>query len=296
MAALTRELLARDEALARTRAELRDMQAQLVAQEKLASLGALTAGIAHEIKNPLNFVNNFAELSQGLTDEIIAAVATQRGRMDVDVVADIDDALASLRENVGKINEHGRRANHIIDGMLMHARDGAGAGRREPADLNALLAESINLAYHGMRGKGQDFNPSIDAQYDREVGAVEMVGSDISRVFVNVINNACYSLSAKKKKLGEPFSPRLVVRTRLLGDRVEVRVRDNGMGVPETVLGKVFNPFFTTKPTGEGTGLGLSISHDIVAGAHQGSLTMESVEGEFAEVVVQLPRRLGAGG
>ncbi|MFT3768295.1 MAG: GAF domain-containing protein [Minicystis sp.] len=287
--ARTREIVAKNEELGRTLKELRDMQTQLVTQEKLASLGALTAGIAHEIKNPLNFVTNFAELSAGLADDIAASVGSQRDRLDADAAADIDDALESLRHNVVKINEHGRRANHIIDGMLMHSRDSA--GRREPADLNALLAESINLAYHGMRGKKQDFNLSIDAQYDPAVGLVDMVPSDVSRVFVNVINNACYAMAAKKRALGEPFAPKLVVRTKALPDRVEVRVRDNGTGVSAPILGKVFNPFFTTKPTGEGTGLGLSISHDIIAGAHKGSMTMESVEGEFAEIVIQLPRR-----
>jgi predicted ATPase/signal transduction histidine kinase len=289
LAARAREIAARDEEIGRTLRELRDTQAQLVAQEKLASLGALTAGIAHEIKNPLNFVANFAELSSGLADDLAAALDTQRARMDPEVVADLDDALSSLRFNVTKINEHGRRANHIINGMLRHAREGA--GRREPADLNALLAESISLAYHGMRGRGQDFNLAIDAQYDAAVGLIEMVSGDVSRVFVNLINNACYSMAAKKKARGEAFAPRLVVRTRSLGERVEVRLRDNGNGVPAAVLARVWNPFFTTKPSGEGTGLGLSISHDIIAGAHQGSLTMDSVEGEYAEVVIQLPRR-----
>ncbi|APR81149.1 High-affnity carbon uptake protein Hat/HatR [Minicystis rosea] len=287
--ARTRELSAKNEELGRTLKELRDMQTQLVTQEKLASLGALTAGIAHEIKNPLNFVVNFAELSTGLADDIAAGVASQRGRMDEGAVEDLDDALESLGHNVRKINEHGRRANHIIDGMLMHARDSA--GRREPADLNALLAESISLAYHGVRGKGQEWNLAIDAHYDPSVGLVDMVPSDISRVFVNVINNACYAMIQKKRALGEAFSPQLSVRTRAHGDRVEVRIRDNGTGVPAKILSKVWNPFFTTKPTGEGTGLGLSISHDIVAGAHQGSITMESVEGEMTEVAIQLPRR-----
>jgi predicted ATPase/signal transduction histidine kinase len=288
--ARTHELSAKNEELGRTLRELREMQTQLVTQEKLASLGALTAGIAHEIKNPLNFVTNFAELSAGLADEISAVIDEQRARMDATAVDDVTDALGSLRHNVVKINEHGRRANHIIDGMLMHARDSA--GRREPADLNALLAESIDLAYHGLRGKTPDFQLAIDAVYDPAVGLVEIVPGDISRVFVNVINNACYALQ-QRRRADRGFAPKLVVRTKAIGDRVEVRVADNGTGVPAAALAKVFHPFFTTKPTGEGTGLGLSISHDIVVGGHHGTMTLASQEGEGAEVVISLPRKVG---
>jgi signal transduction histidine kinase len=260
-----------------------------VTQEKLASLGALTAGIAHEIKNPLNFVNNFAELTTGLADDIQQSLATQRARLEAHVLADLDESLGVLRHNVVKINEHGRRANGIIDAMLMHARDTAGT--REPADLNAVLAESISLAHHGLRGRSADFDLLVDASYDPSLGPVEMASGEVSRAFINVITNACYAMQQKRRAQGPGYQPRLEVSTKSRGDRVEVRVRDNGTGVPRAILAKVYNPFFTTKPPGEGTGLGLSISHDIVVGAHQGTMTLESVEGDYAEMIIELPVR-----
>jgi predicted ATPase/signal transduction histidine kinase/tRNA A-37 threonylcarbamoyl transferase component Bud32 len=288
----TRELQAKNEEIGRALRQLRNTQKQLVTQEKLASLGALTAGIAHEIQNPLNFVNNFAELSAGLTEEIAASVGSQRQRIDPTALADIDDALETLRENVLKINEHGRRASHIIAGMLMHSRNAAGA--RESVDINAVLSESINLAHHGTRSKAPGLNLSIHTELDPAIGRVDIVASDISRVFINVINNACYAMQQKKRVLGADFTPRLEARTCDRGDRIEVRIRDNGTGIPSAIVGKVFNPFFTTKPPGEGTGLGLSISHDIIAGEHQGEMHIDSVDGEYTELIITLPKGASA--
>jgi predicted ATPase/signal transduction histidine kinase len=290
--ARTREIQAKNEALATTLKQLRDTQKQLVAQEKLASLGTLTAGIAHEIKNPLNFVMNFAELAAELADDLTASLKGQRGRLDQEELGSFDESLDTLRESVLKINEQARRANQIIDGMLMHSREATDT--REPADINELLAESVHLAYHGIRGAMPDFDLNIQTEYDRAMGPVEITAPDISRVFINAINNACYAALQKKRAGGPEYRPRILVRTRDRGDRVEISIRDNGTGIPPAILGKVFNPFFTTKPPGEGTGLGLSISHDIVVGKHQGEMRLDSVEGEFTEVVIELPKRTHA--
>jgi signal transduction histidine kinase len=282
--ARTGELQQKNDELARALKRLRDTQKQLVTQEKLASLGSLTAGIAHEIKNPLNFVNNFAHLSVGLAEELDGLLTASRAAPE-----ETAELLTTLRQNVSKIHEHGLRANRIIDGMLMHSR--SASDERVSADLNSLVAESVNLAYHGMRGKVPDFQLTIDAEYDPAVGAVQMVVSDISRALINVINNACYAVQEKRRVRGLDFVPRLSVRTTDRGERVEVRVRDNGTGIAGPVLVKVFNPFFTTKPPGDGTGLGLSISHDIIVGRHQGEIRLNSVEGEYAEAVIELPKR-----
>jgi signal transduction histidine kinase len=285
----TRELQAKNEELGRTLTQLRDTQKQLVMQEKLASLGGLVAGIAHEMKNPLNFVNNFAELTTGLAEEIAATISSQRDRLDPVSAAELTEALGMLMDNVVKINEHGRRANGIIDGMLFHARDSA--GRYEPADLNGVLAESLHLAQHGARGPRSDLQLAVETSYDRAIGPVEMAAGDLSRAFINVIVNALYALREKRRARGESYSPRLTVSTKDLGDRALVRIRDNGTGVARPILGKIYDPFFTTKPPGEGTGLGLSISHDIVVGAHRGTMTLDSVEGEWTEMTIAIPKR-----
>jgi predicted ATPase/signal transduction histidine kinase/tRNA A-37 threonylcarbamoyl transferase component Bud32 len=285
----TRELQAKNEELGRTLTQLRETQKQLVMQEKLASLGALVAGIAHEMKNPLNFVNNFAELTTGLAEEIAATISSQRERLDPVSAAELVEALGMLRNNVVKINEHGRRANGIIDGMLFHARDSA--GRYEPADLNGVVAESLHLAQHGARGGGPDLQLAVEASYDAAIGPVEMAAGDLSRAFINVIVNALYAIREKRRVRGESYAPRLTVSTKDLGDRALVLIRDNGTGVARTILGKVYDPFFTTKPPGEGTGLGLSISHDIVVGAHRGTMTLDSAEGEWTEMTIAIPKR-----
>jgi predicted ATPase/signal transduction histidine kinase/tRNA A-37 threonylcarbamoyl transferase component Bud32 len=283
--ARTGELTQKNAQLAQALKRLRETQKQLVTQENLASLGALTAGIAHELKNPLNFINNFSELSVGLADELRELLRGLPTTND----DDLTDLLETIKANVTKVNAHGRRASQIIDGMLLHAR--STTSERVATDLNALLAESVNLAYHGMRSKIPDFQLTIDAEYDRTIGAVEVASSELSRVFINVINNSCYAVEEKRRVRGHAFAPRLVVRTADRGERVEILIRDNGTGIPESVLGRIFTPFFTTKPPGDGTGLGLSISHDIVVGQHQGDIRFRTVEGEFAEAIIELPKR-----
>ena len=285
----TSELQQKNIELEATMQRLTETRHQLVVQEKLASLGALTAGIAHEIKNPLNFVNNFSDLSVELTEELSELSRRFASQIDAEDRADLEDMLDSLQQNVAKISEHGKRANNIVNGMLLHSRGAAGA--RAPAELNAVLAESVNLAYHGMRAKDPTFNVGITTEYDPQIGQVEIVDADVSRVFINLVNNACYATRQKQRVLGAAYAPLLSVRTSALGDRVEVRIRDNGTGIPAGIVDKIYNPFFTTKPAGEGTGLGLSIGYDVIVQGHQGSIEVDSTEGEFTEFVVTLPRR-----
>jgi len=289
--ARTRELTAKNDELAAAFVQLRDTQRQLVTQERLAALGSLTAGIAHELKNPLNFINNFAALTVGVADEI-ADITSAAKAGDTAALDDLAEPLADLKQNATKIQEYGRRADGIINGMLAHSRQGP--SRREPTDLNALLAESLNLAYHGARANDPAFNTGVRTDLDPNVGQVDIATNDLSRVFINVINNALYATREKKRRLGAAYAPMIHVRTVNLGERVEVRIHDNGTGIPATVRDRVFNPFFTTKPPGEGTGLGLSLSHDVVVGGHQGDLRVDSMEGQYTEFVVTLPRRATA--
>ncbi|ATB37436.1 protein kinase [Cystobacter fuscus] len=283
----THELQTKNEELGQTLRQLRDTQQQLVAQEKLASLGSITAGIAHELKNPLNFINNFSELLGELTEDLSTSLDSQRYRMEPGIHEDMSSTLATMRQNTQKIHEHGQRANQIINGMLLHSR--AAASEREPSDLNAVLAESLTLLQHGLRSGVREITPEVHVNYDASLGAVELVRSELSRVFINLVANASHALRQKKLALGMTFTPRLDITTRNLGEHVEVRIRDNGTGIPAAHLNRVFDPFFTTKPPGEGTGLGLSISHDIIVGTHQGSLRLESREGEFTEAIIELP-------
>jgi signal transduction histidine kinase len=266
--------------LERALAELKSAQDRLVAHEKLASLGALTAGIAHEIRNPLNFVTNFAQLAVGLVGELRGLLGTPAGEAG----AVLDD----LERNVAKIEEHGRRADLIVRGMLLHAR--AQPGRRERIDLNALVGEYARLAYHGLRAQEAGFQVELETDLDAALGPVEASPQDLSRVILNLTHNACYAAHQKRQTAGPGFRPRVLVRTRDLGDAAEVRVRDNGDGVPAALRDKVFAPFFTTKPAGVGTGLGLSISYDVVVQMHKGTLRLESEEGRFAELIVTLPK------
>ena len=268
--------------------KLKDAQETLVLQEKMASLGGLTAGIAHEIKNPLNFVTNFAELSADLTAELREELAAHRDKLEPATNEELTELLSDLEQNVQKINEYGKRADNIVRGMLLHSR--GVAGQRELTDLNALLDEYVKLAYHGMRAKDTEFNVNLEHDYDPSVGKLEVVPQDISRAFLNVVNNACYAADQKKKQSGNEFEPTVRVSTKNLGDRVEVRIRDNGNGVPKALRDKIFNPFFTTKPTGTGTGLGLSLSYEIVVAMHKGEMRVETEEGQFAEFTIVLPR------
>ena len=290
----TQELQEKNEELGSALQELKATQAQIIAQEKLASLGALTAGIAHEIKNPLNFVNNFAELSIELTQELLEELETQKEQLDSKIRESIEEILSALSQNAKKINEHGKRADNIVRGMLMHS--GGQPGARQLTDINALLAETVNLAYHGMRVKEPSFNITIETHYEHNLGKLNVVPQNISRVFLNVINNACYAAHEKKihwtESEGEEFSPKLSVSTKDLGKKVEIRIRDNGKGIPQKVLDKIFNPFFTTKPTGQGTGLGLSISHDLIVQEHQGEIRVETEMGIYTEFIISLPKKI----
>lgn len=286
--ARTQELQEKNHELGSALQKLKVTQAQIIAQEKLASLGALTAGIAHEIKNPLNFVNNFAELSIELTQELLEEIENQKDRLDSKNREYIEEILSDLSQNAKKINEHGKRADNIVLRMLMHSR--GQAGERQLTDINTLLAESLNLAYHGMRAKEPSFKITIQTDYDDNIEQLNVVSQDISRVFLNVINNACYAANEKRKEKGEGFSPAVSVSTKDLDEQIEIRIRDNGKGISPQALTRIFNPFFTTKPPGQGTGLGLSISHDIIVQEHQGDLRVETEVGTYTEFIITLPK------
>ena len=267
---------------------LKEAQAQLVQSEKMASLGALTAGIAHEIKNPLNFINNFSELSEELVQEILAESDKLTSALGVKEADYIKGILRDIEGNVKKIHDHGKRADSIIRGMLLHSR--GKSGERMPTDVNALLAEYVNLGYHGMRATDSSFNIKIESDYDQNMPQLNVIPQDLSRVFLNMINNACYSTHQKKQEFKDAYFPILKVSTKDLGDKAEFRIWDNGKGIPKSVIEKVFNPFYTTKPAGKGTGLGLSISFDIIVQEHQGKIEVNSKEGEYAEFVITIPK------
>jgi len=269
--------------------ELRTAQASLIHAEKMASLGQLTAGIAHEIKNPLNFVNNFAGLSVELLDELKAAAGPGIATLDDATRAEIDETIGMLTGNLDKIAEHGRRADGIVKSMLAHSR--GGSGERQLADINALVEEALNLAYHGARAQDQNFNITLERDLDRSIAPIALVPQDVTRVFLNLLGNGFYAANRRQRDACDgAFRAVLKVTTRDLGNAVEVRVRDNGIGVPPEHRDKLFQPFFTTKPTGEGTGLGLSISYDIVTQQHGGTIAVDSAVGEFTEFTIRLPR------
>jgi two-component system, NtrC family, sensor kinase len=280
--------VARDAAEAALR-ELQTAQASLVHAQKMAALGQLTAGIAHEIKNPLNFVNNFAGLSVELLDELKQATTQATGAVDADKRGEIAETIGMLTSNLEKIAEHGRRADGIVKSMLQHSR--GGSGDWQATDLNALVEEAVNLAYHGARAQDQSFNITMERDFDPNLALIEVVPQDAMRVFLNLIGNGFYAANKRSRTGDGAFRPVLKVTTRDLGGAVEVRVRDNGVGIPPEHREKLFQPFFTTKPTGEGTGLGLSISYEIVTQQHGGTITVESEVGQFTECTVRLPRR-----
>jgi GAF domain-containing protein len=277
----------RTKELAKSLEDLRTAQDRLVQTQKLASLGQLTAGIAHEIKNPLNFVNNFSGLSVELIDELTEALA--KIQLDEQVRADIAELSDTLRGNMEKIVQHGKRADSIVKNMLLHSREGS--GERRPVDVNAIVEESLNLAYHGARTEKQGFTITLERSYDTAAGEVDVFPQDITRVLLNVLANGFYAATKRNGPTdGDSHEPTIVAATRSLGDRVEIRIRDNGNGIPSEVKDKIFNPFFTTKPTGEGTGLGLSISHDIIVKQHGGTIDVDTKPGEFTEFRIILPR------
>ncbi len=291
---LARLVDARTKELSGALDNLKETQNQLVLSEKMASLGQLTAGIAHEIKNPLNFITNFAALSGDLTRDLRQELAAERGRVEDARALEIEGILRDLETNVGKINEHGKRADSIVRGMLLHSR--GKAGERQDTDLNALLAEYTNLAYHGMRAQDQSFNVRLETEFDPSIGKISVVPQDLSRAFLNIVNNACYAANDRRKTAKNGFSPVVKVSARSLRENVEIRVRDNGAGIPLAIREKIFNPFFTTKPAGAGTGLGLSLSYDIITQEHRGQIRVDSKEGEYTEFIITIPRAPGKEG
>ncbi len=272
-----------------TLSDLKATQEKLVVQEKLASLGQLTAGIAHEIKNPLNFVNNFAQLSKELVTELREEFEKVKDKLGKDTVDNFEDIISNIEQNASKINEHGNRADSIVRSMLQHSR--GKSGERILSDINSILDEDLNLAYHGLRARDNSFNASIEKEYDKNIEKISIVPQDVSRVFLNIINNGFYEAHKKKKSAGDHFSPVLKVATHDLGDKMEVRIRDNGNGIPDEVREKIFDPFFTTKPSGEGTGLGLSLSYDIIVKEHAGEIKFDSKSGEYTEFIITLPKK-----
>jgi two-component system NtrC family sensor kinase len=278
--------------LAKSLDELRTTQDRLIQTEKLASLGQLTAGIAHEIKNPLNFVNNFSALSVELTDELNEVLTqerlTDKGREEV------DELTGLLKDNLDKVVQHGKRADSIVKNMLLHSRQGS--GERGSADINTLVGESLNLAYHGARAENAGFSMKLKHDLDPEAGALDLYPQEMTRALLNLISNGFYAAIRRKREAGdETFEPVLSAATRNLGKSVEIRIRDNGTGIPPAVREKMFNPFFTTKPTGEGTGLGLSMTHDIIVKQHGGRIDVETEPGEFTEFIITLPRESASG-
>jgi len=258
--------------------QLRSTQVQLIQSEKMASLGELTAGIAHEIQNPLNFVNNFSDVNKELLMEMKDEL--NKGNME-DAKAIANDVI----DNEEKINHHGKRADAIVKGMLQHSRSSSGV--KEPTDINALADEYLRLAYHGLRAKDKSFNATMKTDFDESIGNINIIPQDIGRVILNLITNAFYAVTEKKKQLGDGYEPTVSVSTKKMNDKVQINVKDNGNGIPQKVLDKIFQPFFTTKPTGQGTGLGLSLSYDIVK-AHGGELKVETKEGEGSEFIITI--------
>jgi signal transduction histidine kinase len=271
-------------ALTKSLEELKAAQALLIQSEKMASLGELTAGIAHEIQNPLNFVNNFSEVSKELLDEM--KMELDKGNLD-----DAKDIAADVIQNLEKILHHGKRADAIVKGMLQHSR--ASSGQKEPTDINGLADEYLRLAYHGLRAKDKSFNATLKTDYDESIGNINIIPQDIGRVILNLITNAFHAVAEKKRNSSSDYEPTITISTKLLkpplrGLGVWVAVSDNGNGIPQKLMDKIFQPFFTTKPTGQGTGLGLSLSYDIVK-AHGGELKVETKVSEGSEFVILLP-------
>jgi len=290
--------------------ELKATQSQLIQQEKLASLGQLTAGIAHEIQNPLNFVNNFSEVSAELLDEVREELVKTRHALSLSVTEfpgkaadplnEAEAILTDIKQNLEKITHHGKRADAIVKGMLQHSR--TSSGQKEPTDLNALADEYLRLSYHGLRAKDKSFNANFKTEFDASLPKIMITPQDIGRVMLNLITNAFYAVNERVKKDlediaekdnenlegREPIKPLVIVTTKNLGNTIEISVKDNGSGIPNEIKNKIFQPFFTTKPTGQGTGLGLSLSYDIVK-AHGGELKVKTKEDEGTTFIVQLP-------
>jgi two-component system NtrC family sensor kinase len=261
---------------------LRKTQRQLIIAEKMASLGELTAGIAHEIQNPLNFVNNFSEVNKEMLEELKAERRKPNLERDESLQNEI---IADLIANEEKINHHGKRADAIVKGMLQHSRTSAGA--KEPTDINALCDEYLRLAYHGLRAKDNSFNATMKTDFDESIGNINIIPQDIGRVLLNLYNNAFYAVNEKKTTIDENYKPEVSVQTKKINNKVEITVSDNGNGISSSIKEKIFQPFFTTKPTGQGTGLGLSLSYDIIK-AHGGEIKVEGKEAEGSKFIISL--------
>ena len=264
--------------LEQTHETLKATQAQLIQSEKMASLGELTAGIAHEIQNPLNFVNNFSEVNKELIEEMKEEI--EKGNIE-----EVKAIAKDIEENEEKINHHGKRADAIVKGMLQHSR--ASTGQKEPTDINALADEYLRLSYHGLRAKDKSFNANFKTDFDETIGKINIIPQDIGRVLLNLYNNAFYAVTEKAKQQPNGYEPTISVSTKKINNTVELTVKDNGNGIPQKVIDKIFQPFFTTKPTGEGTGLGLSLSYDIIK-AHGGEIKVETKEGEGSEFIISI--------
>jgi signal transduction histidine kinase len=285
-ARLFSEVQDRTRELSRSLDDLRAAQDRLIQTEKLASLGQLTAGIAHEIKNPLNFVNNFSALSAELVGEMNDVLA--EATLDKKTRSELDELAQMLKTNLEKVVQHGKRADSIVRNMLLHSRQGFGEHR--PSDINAIVDESLNLAYHGARAEKTGFNITMQRNLDPSVGMADIYPQEITRVLLNLISNGIYATTKRKAEAGDGFEPTLTATTKNLGDKVEIRIRDNGTGIPTEVKEKIFTPFFTTKPAGEGTGLGLSMSHDIIVKQHGGIIDVDTAPDAFTEFRIVLPR------
>jgi len=276
---LEKQVEERTSALNQSLENLKATQSQLIQSEKMASLGELTAGIAHEIQNPLNFVNNFSEVSH----ELLIEMKEELNNGDLEEVREITN---DIEQNLEKINDHGKRASDIVKGMLQHSR--SSDGKKEPTDINALADEYLRLAYHGMRAKDKSFNATLETDFDQSIGLVNISPQDMGRVVLNLITNAFYAVDEKKKSEAEHYEPTVSVSTKKEANKIDIKVTDNGNGIPKKILDKIFQPFFTTKPTGQGTGLGLSLSYDIVK-AHGGELKVETKESQGTTFIIILP-------
>ena len=281
------EVQARTKELAASLDDLRKAQDRLIQSEKLASLGQLTAGIAHEIKNPLNFVNNYSALSRELVDELADAIKGEP--VDEAKRKEVDELIVAISGNLDKVAQHGKRADAIVKNMLLHSREGS--GERSMTNVNAMVEEALNLAYHGARAEKPGFNVTIEKSLDPNAGAAEVYVQEMTRVLLNLIGNGFYATAKRKQSQGDGgYEPTISATTRDCGPSVEIAIRDNGTGISDEVKAKMFNPFFTTKPAGEGTGLGLSLSHDIVVKQHGGTIETSTEPGSFTQFTILLPR------
>ena len=276
---LHRILQSKNDEIESTLKELKSTQSQLIQSEKMASLGELTAGIAHEIQNPLNFVNNFSEVNRELIEEMKAALANGNGQ---EAMLILDDII----ENEYKISNHGKRADAIVKGMLQHSRSSVGV--KELTDINKLADEYFRLAYHGLRAKDKSFNATMKTEFDESIGKINIIPQEIGRVILNLITNAFYAVNEKKQQELNGYEPTVLVSTKKVNDHILISVMDNGNGISQKIVDKIFQPFFTTKPAGQGTGLGLSLAYDIVK-SHGGELKVETMEGEGSIFIIQLP-------